>query len=198
MNQAQTLEPMPSTRQKLFHTALDLFSTHGYQSTSLRDLATELRVQPGSLYNHIENKQSLLFELMEQTMNDLLDQIRPSLKRRTAQAKLRLFVQALVAFQSSHPKKLMLIDRELSNLSGAQHARISTLRTEYAQSLTSVIDAVAGASLPKRRKGILVHAVICILHSAVACCENDLSVCRLDLIDDLTHLINGAIGAAKR
>jgi AcrR family transcriptional regulator len=72
---------MPSTRERLLYTALDLFSTHGYQSTSLRDLATQLGVQPGSIYNHIENKQSLLFELMEEAMDDLLDQTRLGLKR---------------------------------------------------------------------------------------------------------------------
>ncbi|MBK5516252.1 TetR/AcrR family transcriptional regulator [Pseudomonas sp. TH10] len=48
MNQALTLQPIAGTRERLLHTALECFSTHGYQSTSLRDLASLVGVQPGS------------------------------------------------------------------------------------------------------------------------------------------------------
>jgi AcrR family transcriptional regulator len=49
-----------------------LFATHGYQAIGLRDLAVQLGVHPGSMYNHIENKRCLLFELMESVLSDLL------------------------------------------------------------------------------------------------------------------------------
>lgn len=191
---------MPSTRERLLHTALDLFSTHGYQSTSLRDLATQLGVQPGSIYNHIENKQSLLFELMEEAMNDLLDQTRLGLKRRSNKlSKLSLFIQAFVTFQSSDPKKLTLIDREIINLSCTQRERITILHQEYAQCLVSVINTeVAGANLPTSRMVILARAIIGMLQSLALYCQDDFNDSPLEVVDELTNIILGAIAAAKR
>ncbi len=191
---------MPSTRERLLYTALDLFSTHGYQSTSLRDLATQLGVQPGSIYNHIENKQSLLFELMEEAMDDLLHQTNLSLKRRnTKQSKLSLFVRAFVTFQSSNPKKLTLIDREIINLSCAQRERITALRNEYAQCLMSVINTeAAAANLPTSRMAILVRAIIGMLQSLALYYQDDFNVFPPGVVDDLTNIIIGAIAAAKR
>ena len=199
MNQALTLQPIAGTRERLLHTALECFSTHGYQSTSLRDLASLVGVQPGSLYNHIENKQSLLFELMEQAMYDLLHRTRLSLKgKRTALSELRLFVQTFVTFQSSDARKLALIDREIFNLSSTQQARITALRNEYAQSLVSIINAVAGASFSKSRTVVLVRAVIGMLQSVAPGGEEDISVSPMELIDELTHIIIGAIRATNR
>lgn len=191
---------MPSTRERLLHTALDLFSTHGYQSTSLRDLATHLGVQPGSIYNHIENKQSLLFELMEDAMDDLLDQTKLSLKgKNTTQSQLSLFVQAFVTFQTSDPKRLTLIDREIINLSYAQRDRITVLRSEYAQCLMSVINIQAvGATLLKNNMRVLVSAIIGMLQSLTLWSLDDSNVSPKELTDQLTNIITGAIAGTKR
>ncbi|MGH8436544.1 MAG: TetR/AcrR family transcriptional regulator [Pseudomonas sp.] len=53
MNHARSSQQSPTIHDRVRQTALELFSTYGYQSTSLRDLANHLGVQPGSIYNHI-------------------------------------------------------------------------------------------------------------------------------------------------
>ena len=133
-------------------------------------------------------------------MDDLLDQTRLGLKRRnTKQSKLRLFVQVFVTFQSSDPKKLTLIDREIINLSYAQRERITILRQEYAQCLMSVINTdAAGANLSTSRMVILVHAIIGMLQSVVLYCQDDFNVSPQKVVDELTNIIIGAVAAAKR
>ena len=42
---------------------------------SLRDLAAEVGIQVGSLYNHISTKQELLFDLVQDHVNELLRQL---------------------------------------------------------------------------------------------------------------------------
>jgi len=64
--------PVHSARDRLLDAALELFATHGYQAIGLRDLANYLGLHAGSLYHHIENKQALLFELIESALSDLL------------------------------------------------------------------------------------------------------------------------------
>lgn len=200
MRQERTLQPAITTQERLRQTALDLFCTQGYQSTSLRDLAAHLGVQAGSIYNHIENKQSLLFELMEEVLDELLIETRRSIKRGgTAQARLRLFVQAYVSFQTREWKRLALIDREALNLSGEQRERIDTLRAEYAQCLRSVINPdVAAAGLAPCRILVLVSAIVGMLQSLPLWNLDGASPPPNELIDQLTSMITGAINAAKR
>ena len=45
-------------------TALKLFVAEGFGSVSLRRIADISGIQVGSLYNHIDGKQQLLFELI--------------------------------------------------------------------------------------------------------------------------------------
>ena len=46
---------------------LRLIFEHGYAAMSLRQLAAEVGIQSGSLYNHISTKQELLFDLIGTT-----------------------------------------------------------------------------------------------------------------------------------
>ena len=49
--------------QAIRDAGLRLIYRHGYEVMSLRQLAREVGIQAGSLYNHISTKQQLLFEL---------------------------------------------------------------------------------------------------------------------------------------
>ena len=200
MNHARTLQPSPNTHERLRQTALELFSTHGYQSTSLRDLATRLGVQAGSIYNHIENKQSLLFELMEEALDDLLAETRLSLKREgSTQARLRQFVQTFVGFQSRERQRLALLDRETLNLSQEQRERIAVLRNEYAQCLGAVITSEPMAvKLPNSTMQVLTHGIIGMLQSLPLWNDGDSALPSQEVVDQLTAMIAGAITAAKR
>ena len=52
-----------------------LIFEHGYAAMSLRQLAAEVGIQSGSLYNHISTKQELLFDLVRDHINELLRQL---------------------------------------------------------------------------------------------------------------------------
>lgn len=199
MRQERTLQPSTTTQQRLGQTALDLFCTHGYESTSLRDLAAHLGVQAGSIYNHIENQQCLLFDLMEEVLDELLEETRHSVKRgSTARAKLRLFVNSFVTFHSREQKRLALTDRETINLTDEQREHIAVLCKEYAQCLRSVINSdVNGAKLPAGRIQVLVNTIIGMLQSLSPWNLNDTSPSPQELVDQLTSTITGAIAAAS-
>jgi AcrR family transcriptional regulator len=71
-----TLEPAPErsasrprpadqadTRQRILDAALDLFAEHGYDRTSLREIAATLGVTKAALYYHFESKEDILLAL---------------------------------------------------------------------------------------------------------------------------------------
>ncbi len=57
---------MATRRAELTRQAARLFAERGYHGTSIGDLAKALGVQKGSLYAHIDSKQDLLFEAMQE------------------------------------------------------------------------------------------------------------------------------------
>jgi AcrR family transcriptional regulator len=53
------------TRDAIRAVALDLFSRHGYQKTSLREIAERLGITKAALYYHYQSKQALLLAIIE-------------------------------------------------------------------------------------------------------------------------------------
>src|SRR5512146_1319772 len=50
----------PDTRQRLLHAAMELFTTQGYEATSLAEISTRAQVNAGSLYYFFKSKEELL------------------------------------------------------------------------------------------------------------------------------------------
>ncbi|MFJ5680586.1 TetR/AcrR family transcriptional regulator [Streptomyces sp. NPDC093097] len=54
-----------NTRQRIQDVALELFSEHGYEKTSLREIAERLDVTKAALYYHFKTKEDIVVSLFE-------------------------------------------------------------------------------------------------------------------------------------
>ncbi len=54
------------TREEILHAAHRLFITHGYNGTSMRQIAREAGVALGGIYNHFPNKEELFLTVLSQ------------------------------------------------------------------------------------------------------------------------------------
>ena len=52
------------TKDKIFDTALDLFSKKGYDSVSVRTIASEVGIKESSIYNHHSSKKDILMSIL--------------------------------------------------------------------------------------------------------------------------------------
>lgn len=67
-----------TTKEKILNAALTLFSEKGYNAVSVRHIAAEVGIKASSLYNHFENKQDILHELVEKNIkyiNDFIEKM---------------------------------------------------------------------------------------------------------------------------
>lgn len=55
------------TKQKILDKALELFSTHGYDSVSVGEIAKAVGIKAPSLYNHFPSKQAIFDAIVEAT-----------------------------------------------------------------------------------------------------------------------------------
>ncbi|WP_433532755.1 TetR family transcriptional regulator [Micromonospora sp. CA-263727] len=66
-----TGEETDGTRSRILRAALDLFTEHGYQHTSLRQIAERLRLTKAAILYHFPSKAHLLTALSEPFLRDL-------------------------------------------------------------------------------------------------------------------------------
>ncbi|MDD2057260.1 TetR/AcrR family transcriptional regulator [Pseudomonas sp. GD03860] len=183
----------PSPRDRLLDAALELFATHGYQAIGLRDLAGHVGVQAGSLYHHIENKQCLLFELIESALSDLLADTKQRMKgASTTGERVRRFVQAFVAFSQNDRHRLVLISREFVNLNDDNKQQAHALKAAYCEQLKHIIaDAYQGNGKPEEEIAFITHAVIGMLYGQAQ--WSDVQMTEPQLTDVLTRCALGII-----
>jgi AcrR family transcriptional regulator len=55
----------PDTRTRIQDVAVELFTEHGYEATSLREIAERLGVTKAALYYHFKTKEDIVSSLME-------------------------------------------------------------------------------------------------------------------------------------
>ncbi len=133
-------KPTFSTRDCLIDAAIELFATRGFQAISLRDLAGHVGLHAGSIYHHIDNKQGLLFELIEAALSDLLADTKRRMRgASTTAARVHRFVQAFVTFNLHEKHRLILITREFVNLNEEHRLQADKLKNAYWSLLKRII-----------------------------------------------------------
>ena len=67
--------------------AARVFARHGYEQTTMQDLAASMGLATGALYHYFGGKEQLLIEICDQLMEPLLEQRpRARARRRAARA----------------------------------------------------------------------------------------------------------------
>ena len=57
-----------NTKREIITAALDLFSTQGFEATSISQIADAVGIRKASLYSHFESKQAILDQLILQVL----------------------------------------------------------------------------------------------------------------------------------
>ncbi|WP_170788414.1 TetR/AcrR family transcriptional regulator [Ruegeria lacuscaerulensis] len=127
------------TGPRIRKAALALFARHGYAAVSMRQIAAEVGVQAGALYNYTPDKQSLLYRLMSDHMQDLLTAYGELDPAGDAIEALRRFVGFHIRFHLQRPDEVFIAYMELRNLTPENFAEIEALRRSYEDSLETIL-----------------------------------------------------------
>jgi len=84
--------------EEIKRNAITLIARNGFGSMSLRQLARESGIQVGSVYQHYRSKEEILFEVVQDYLDNLLTfwRERAPRGRHTPAARLRAFVESYV------------------------------------------------------------------------------------------------------
>lgn len=129
-----------TTGPKVHETALRLIARHGFAAVSMRQIAAELGLQAGALYNYTEDKQSLLFDLMYNHMDDLLTALKNAPIAGDAMAQLQAFTRFHIRFHLPRSDQVFISYMELRNLSPENFQKIERMRREYEDFLGEILE----------------------------------------------------------
>lgn len=131
-----------STADLIRAAAIDLFFEHGYEATSLRAIASQVGVQVGSLYNHLTSKESLLYSIMSDVIDDLLTELDTRLAPLNgAEERLREAIAVHVFFHTARAREVFIGNSELRSLTPAHRRKVVKLRDRYEARFVDIVEA---------------------------------------------------------
>jgi AcrR family transcriptional regulator len=65
-----------NTRERILLVAARMFRYSGFEATSLRDIAKEVGITAGSIYNHYDSKEQILDEVLRLGITNVADEVR--------------------------------------------------------------------------------------------------------------------------
>lgn len=128
------------TLKALREAGLKRLYKQGFAGTTLRELAKDVGVQAGSLYNYFENKQDFLFQLMIYVMDTLSNETYERLDEiEDPYEALMIFVDIHVRYHCEKKREVMISTTELRSLTSANYQRVIEKRDRYENLLKDIL-----------------------------------------------------------
>ncbi|QDG79497.1 TetR/AcrR family transcriptional regulator [Labrenzia sp. PHM005] len=135
---AQPRQKGLETAEKVRKTALRLFAASGYAAVSMRDIAAQVGVQPGALYNHFPTKQDILKDLMLTHMADLMAEWENA-GFPDGMDPIERFVRFHIRYHLERADEVFIAYMELRSLDPENFEVIETERRRYEEILTGIL-----------------------------------------------------------
>ena len=125
------------TADRILDAAEALFAARGFSGTSVRDIASEVGLNPASLYNHFDNKEALYEAVLERGVRPLIEVLERAAESEEIDAER--VIDAVMEHLATTPHLPRLIHHEA--LTGGAH--LSELVQKWVQPL--LLPAMAAA-----------------------------------------------------
>ena len=130
-----------NTRADVVATAGRMFAEKGYHGTSMRDLGRELGLLGSSLYSHIDSKEDLLVEVVDEGARLFLHSADKAMAvDGTAGERLRALIAGHVDVVLDHQDVVRTYLNEARMLDGGHRSRVVESRDAYEMMFRSVIE----------------------------------------------------------
>ncbi|MGZ9713046.1 TetR/AcrR family transcriptional regulator [Glaciimonas sp. GNP009] len=126
-------EGLPQTRaDQILDIARRLFGEHGYDRTSLRDIAEAAGITKAALYYHFPDKDALFKKVVIEGLQHLIADVGAAIeKESTALSRIKAFFYASMDFYEAHPSHFMAGSNSFRVQTGDKRLMALELRDKY-------------------------------------------------------------------
>ncbi len=146
MGQAKTKTNQKKTRsnsrvQVLLDASARLFAVKGYNETTMRDIAEEVDMLPGSIYYHFKSKHEVLLAVYTQAVSGIKDRVAQAVETEPdAWKKLTIAVTTHIETILDQNDYAQVMVRVLPHNVEGLEDELATLRNDYEKMFTDIID----------------------------------------------------------
>lgn len=128
-------KPLPdgseSQHDRIRLVAVQLFAQHGYAGTSMKRLAAELGTVPANLYNYYPNKEAILFDVLSDQLQRLLDRDGKIVAESSDPAEcMRSLAYDLVFEDLRNPLAAFVGQQGISGLTQSRRQKVSRMMSD--------------------------------------------------------------------
>jgi AcrR family transcriptional regulator len=129
-------------RQQVVYQAAKVFAQHGYDQTTMQELAATMDLAAGALYHYFGGKEQLLMAICDQLMEPLLEQATDLLTDlESPEDRLRSLVRLWVAHVVEHRDHMLVFQQERHLIeSGDRWRKVRASRKAFERLVADVID----------------------------------------------------------
>lgn len=129
------------TKEMIRRAAIKRIYQHGFEAMKLRDLADDVGIQAGSLYNYIKYKEDFLYSLLKDVLLELLEGLAKEVDGpKTPLAALEAFIAFHLRWHTARREEVFIGNMELRSLSPSHSVEIVGLRETYERKLRDILE----------------------------------------------------------
>lgn len=188
-----------NTREDIVAAAGRMFADKGYHGTSMRDLGRELGLLGSSLYSHIDSKEDLLVEVVDQGALLFLDASEQAMAGDGgAEQKLQALIAGHVDVVLDHLDVVRTYLNEARMLDGSQRTRVVSARDHYEGRFREVFNQgiEEGVFRPDLDPKIASIFILSVLNAIERWYRPSGSLDRRQLVEKLSQLATSGIQSA--
>ena len=115
----------------------------GYEKTSIRDISRSLNISKPGLYYHFENKQEILFDIIDDFLDKTLTLIKEDLKRyNTPQKRLFSFISNHIESFVKYPAQTKVVIYEIHSLNAENSEKLKKKQKEYLRIVKKELNSI--------------------------------------------------------
>lgn len=185
------------TAARILEAAASLFAEQGYAAVSMRQIAAEVGMGQGALYNHFASKQAILMAIQTRHMQGLLDAWRAADPGRDCPlTRFKAFVHFHIGYHRHRAREVFLSYMELRSLEPENLAPIVAARAQYEAVLRQTLaDGQAAGQLQAGDAALTAKALIAMLSGLTNWYQEGGRLAFEKVQDHYSHLALRLVGA---
>ncbi|WP_158541510.1 TetR/AcrR family transcriptional regulator [Pelagibacterium lacus] len=183
------------TEENIRRAAIALIARDGFKAVTLREIATAVGIQAGSIYRYFPSKDALLYEILREHMTQLLDAWAEAAPAGVApERELHAFVAFHIRYHMGKRDEIFISNMELRGLADTHRGEIFALRRQYETMLADII--ARGQAAGRFRPGdalVMAFAILAMLTGIFTWYSDDGKLSLSELSDLYIAMVDGGL-----